>query len=420
MYTDITNKNDSSMHFEGARSFNVRVENCRYRRWHFKLRLTIFVVTSLLASSLMAAQLRAIAVLPAASFVSGPASGHLIEAANGVLPPFAGQPLQGFSDILFYQQQWLAIGDNGFGSKQNSADHLLMVFSLSPGWKSASGGSGVLVGKLHFALTDPFRKVPFKIIAEMEHYPGSEVKVDPIIKARRLLTGADFDIESFRIAADGSYWFGDEFGPFLLRTNSKGELLEAPIELPGLWSPNNPLRDPAAALVQRSGGFESLVFSKDGSALVALLEKPLKNSEASTLNAYRFDLQTKKFSGLAWQYHLHASQNRVGAAGETSTDDLVLIERDRQQGEKAAYKKVFLFNPETGASREIADLLSLDDPHNLVGMGAVFRYPFSTIESVVMPDPQTLVIVNDNNYPFSVGRHSDKPDDTELIVVRVE
>jgi hypothetical protein len=29
----------------------------------------------------------------------------------------------------------------------------------------------------------------------------------------RVLTGANFDLESFRQIADGSFWFGDEFGP---------------------------------------------------------------------------------------------------------------------------------------------------------------------------------------------------------------
>jgi hypothetical protein len=42
-----------------------------------------------------------------------------------------------------------------------------------------------------------------------------------------VLTGADFDVESIVRAADGTYWIGDEFGPFLLHFSATGTLLEA-------------------------------------------------------------------------------------------------------------------------------------------------------------------------------------------------
>jgi len=375
----------------------------------------------LLVPTSEAAELRSIAILPANSFVDGPASGHQIDPANGVVVPFSQQPLQGFSDLVFYQQQWLAIADNGFGAKQNSADHLLMVYRLNPGWKSASGGSGVLRAELFFALSDPGHTVPFPIVAAGENYPGTDIPVDPRIRNKRLLTGADFDIESFRVAADGSFWFGDEFGPFLLHTNAHGELLEAPVELPGLWTVNNPLRDPNTAKVPASGGFESMAFTGSGEALILLLEKPLTGVVEPTLNAYRFDLMTRKYTGPVWKYTLHADGNRVGAMAEAPNGSFALIERDGKQGATAEFKKVFLFDPASGNAKEIADLLAIEDPLHLATANGQFRYPFITIESVVMPDAKTLVIINDNNYPFSVGRHEERgaPDDSEMIVLRL-
>ena len=68
-------------------------------------------------------------------------------------------------------------------------------------------------------LSDPDDHVPFDIEQE-DDGPA------------RLLTGADFDIESVRRAANGDLWFGDEFGPFLLHTDAMGKLLEPPIEPP--------------------------------------------------------------------------------------------------------------------------------------------------------------------------------------------
>jgi hypothetical protein len=52
------------------------------------------------------------------------------------------------------------------------------------------------------------------------------------------------------------------------------------------------------------------------------------------------------------------------------------------------------------------------------GLGDPFRFPFQTIESVLPLDAERLLVINDNNYPFSAGRNPALPDDTELIVVR--
>ena len=44
--------------------------------------------------------------------------------------------------------------------------------------------------------------------------------------------------------ADGSFWFGDEFGPFLLHTDSTGNVLEPPIALPDFDNPSKEIRAP--------------------------------------------------------------------------------------------------------------------------------------------------------------------------------
>jgi hypothetical protein len=38
---------------------------------------------------------------------------------------------------------------------------------------------------------------------------------------------------------------------------------------------------------------------------------------------------------------------------------------------------------------------------------------------VFVLDRRTLVVANDNNYPFSAGRRPGQPDDNELIQVRL-
>jgi glycerophosphoryl diester phosphodiesterase len=81
----------------------------------------------------------------------------------------------------------------------------------------------------------------------------------------------------------------------------------------------------------------------------------------------------------------------------------------------------------------VADLLHLADPAgiarrdrfaqpgDLVGDPGQFAMPYVTIEAVVVKDRRTLVIVNDNNYPFSIGRHvgTQRTDDNDVIAIRL-
>src|SRR6185312_3717743 len=115
--------------------------------------------------------------------------------------PFDGQPVQGFSATLpaGHGRYWV-MPDNGYGAIENSADFDLRVYLVKPTFKAH--GTGALSVQGHIELHDPNRKIPFALV-------NSFTK-------RRVLTGADFDIESLQRGPDGTLWFGDEFGPFLL------------------------------------------------------------------------------------------------------------------------------------------------------------------------------------------------------------
>ena len=127
------------------------------------------------------------AIYPADRFQPGPASGAFITGDNGAVPPFPGQPIPGFSAVLdIGDGSFWAMPDNGFGAKDNSGDFLLRLYHVRPDFKTARGGSGS-VGVIAFIqLRDPDHKIPFTLF-----------------RADRLLTGADFDLESVRRARDG-------------------------------------------------------------------------------------------------------------------------------------------------------------------------------------------------------------------------
>ncbi len=174
-------------------------------------------------------KLTGFASLSADTFAEGTPAGADIS-ANGRTGPFPGQPVQGFSGVQFAPNNdgsyWF-LSDNGFGSKDNSADYLLRIYQVNPDFKQEGEGDGTVEVENFIQLADPDNLIPFDIVNEDS--------------AQRLLTGADFDIESFVIADDGSIWIGDEFGPFLLHFDSMGKLIEAPIATPNLATSDQPL-----------------------------------------------------------------------------------------------------------------------------------------------------------------------------------
>jgi hypothetical protein len=362
------------------------------------------------------------AILPADAYQPGPPSGAFISPDNGVTPPFPGQPIPGFSAVLEAPHgEFWGMPDNGYGAKTNSGDFLLRVYRIRPDFETAKGGSGAVEVLGFVQLRDPDRRVPFQLY-----------------RADRLLTGADFDIESLRRAKDGSFWFGDEFGPFLLHTDAAGKVLEAPVPLPGVQSPQNPfLPHPDAWTLRASRGFEGMARSVDGKRLYPMLEGALRDDpdpRRRILN--EFDLRSGAYTGRTWQYRVDAAFPDAVIGDLTALDGhrFVLIERDDDQGAQARQKKVYRVDLRRLDAqgylkkRLVLDLLRIRDPAEIslparpgeFGVGDPFSFPLQSVESLEVLGGNRLLIANDNNYPFSDGRWTarDRPDDTELIIVR--
>src|SRR5262245_425823 len=330
-------------------------------------------------SSCFAQTLEGIAILPADTFEPGPTSGQFITPANGRIPPFANkQPVQGISSVLRVSNgDFLVMSDNGFGAKDNSQDSVLRVHRISPDFRTKTGGSGKVEVKSFITLSDPEHHINFPIVADAATYPGSTIPVDSGIKQNRWLTGADFDIESIREAHDGTLWFGDEFGPFLIHTDSNGKVIDTPFPLPGVKSPQNPFLGTGTPNLASSKGFEGMAITPNGKTLFPLLEGPLTtDTDRRRLIINEFDLGTKSYTGRQWYYQLDANTETgqsIGDMTEVNDHQFLVIERDNFQGSAAAYKKIFLidFDRVTGdgflVKTQVADLLHIKDPDNLGG-----------------------------------------------------
>lgn len=386
------------------------------------------LATPATAEPTRSATLQSRAVLPAETFAPGPVSGTAIGAGpfNGVTVPFSSQPVQGISALIEAGPgSYLGLSDNGYGSKANSADYLLRGYFLRP--DPAAGEVEVLD---HISFSDP-----------------DGLAGQPLVRADRLLTGADFDPESIRRVRDGSYWVGEEFGPSLLHFSATGELLQAPVRfpvpdrlaaygrgLPLVTSPDAPELVGASTLPNhpRSGGIEGMALSADGRTLYpslegALLDDPVRQRRV----VYAFDVTTQRFLPRTADLMLSDGTAAIGDLTAAGKDSLLVIERDNGQGTGARAKRIALLDISdfsgTLPSTPLVDLLALSNPEliggpataSTVGLGSPFGFPFVTIESVLVKNPRTLVVVNDNNFPFSSGRRPGSPDDTEIIEIRL-
>ncbi len=424
------------------------------------------------------------AVLPAATFRAGSssagaffgaqdrtnASGNAVSLIPAPAPAFAAQPVQGFSALIpAGNGEWWAMTDNGFGARNNSADSELWINRINATFSPTAAGSVAITGG--FGLSDPKKQVPWKIVCDptngtaLPDFDFNRLPTTPPTLCGapelRKLTGFDFDIESMQIGRDGTFWFGEEFGPFLLHTNTKGELLQAPVPTPGVKAPQNPTLAPGEQPnLAQSKGFEGMGISPERNRLYPLAEGPTTSDDQRDLRINEFDIERSQYTGRFWKVRLELRGSKVNLTGIKKGDgtpafpgtvappsginaigeltmindhQAVLIERDNN-GDRTSptssaprFKKLFMLELDGNVGRYVqktamADLMAIPDPNNLGADGDYFRFPFVTIESVYPVDDHTLAVVNDNNFPFSNGRSFSKAgtlaaDDNEFILL---
>ncbi|OHV72213.1 esterase-like activity of phytase family protein [Ensifer sp. LCM 4579] len=435
--------------------------------------LTALMSTTALAEDKnFPATLKAHAILPANTIIAAPAdaaeylktSGKFttsdrkraeelgsVPGKDGVRPtglalPFNGQPMQGFSGIKAMEDgTFWSLSDNGFGNKLNSTDAMLMLHHLKIDWDA-----GKVEALKTVFLSDPDRKAPFPIVME-----GSET---------RYLTGGDFDVESIQPVADG-FWVGEEFGPYILKFDMSGKLTDVIPTMVGetpVLSPDNPTltlqADPSkktpAFNLKRSGGYEGLALSKDGTKLFGLLEGPLWTDDETVeqadgrpaLRIVELDVASKSWTGRSWLYPLAEGGEAIGDFNMLDEKTALVIERDNGAGtlDKACADpkdpkpdcfavgskvkriyKIEISDENAGkAVRKIGyiDLLNISDPDNRKRQGdgeGHYDMPFVTIENVDRVDDTHIIVGNDNNLPFSAGRSLDRADDNEFVLLEV-
>lgn len=365
------------------------------------------------------------AVLSAATLAPGPPAGTLLApgVVNGITFPLPAQPVEGFSSIVDGRKpgEYLAMPDNGFGATSNSGDFLIRAYYVRPDFKTAQGGSGGVAIGDYISFRDPNHRFGYTIVNDSQ--------------PERLLTGADVDPESLQRDHSGDLCVGDEFGPWILHFSSDGVLLDAPFQIPGVRSPNNPGLDGQPPTQPNSRGFEGMAITPDGKYLYAVLEgATIGDTDQSRRYVLEFSIQNKALTGRVWQYHTTAPSYMVADMAALDEHRLVVSERDGGRGVTAVFRELNVVDlrnvgpdgfllPQT-----VVDLTAIPDPNLIslpaihsgdIGLGNPFSVVCESVEAVHRVSGSTLLVGCDNNLP-NTGRNPNLADDNEFILVHVE
>jgi hypothetical protein len=402
------------------------------------------------------------AEIPSAYRWPGPVSGQFTTPGNGVTPPYQGQPIPGFSGMIpgTAPLSFISLPDNGFGAQGNSADFVLGFYAVTPSFKitgNRTASRGPVAVHSFTPFSDPNGFADAGVIAGGPVYlrtnyypaPAAQIPVDARIRDGKLLTGADFDVESIVQMDDGTFWVGEEFGPYLLHFDAQGRLMSRPVRHPVLRAPQNPQNaSQNPSNLPSSRGFESMARNRDGSLIYVTTEASIASEpDKRILEIYEFDTRLERYTGKSFKYAKDSSDfitntinntNNVFVTGDMThidKDRYVMIERDDFQGPPSIanpprQKKLYLFDlsqvdTKTGILRKrlLVDLLNIDDPEDIGGplpelAERKFSFPLQSVESVTPIDDYTLLVGLDNNYPGGNGRVPGTPDGTEIITLR--
>jgi hypothetical protein len=176
-----------------------------------------------------------------------------------------------------------------------------------------------------------------------------------------------------------------------------------------------------------------MAINASGTKLYPLLERPLSTDpNQSRLIISEFDIATESYTGNTFGYRLDPLGTNIGDFTAVTDTKFLVIERDGRQGDPtipqfanpAQFKKIFMVDISQldadgfAKKTEVLDLMNIADPKDLNGDGkTTFNFPFVTIEDVLVVDPNTLLVINDNNYPGSSGRAFGVSDNNEFILV---
>jgi hypothetical protein len=129
------------------------------------------------------------AEIPSTYRQAGPVSGQYTTPANGVTPPYQGQPIPGFSGMIpgTMPLSFIGLPDNGYGAQGNSADFVLGFYIVHPQFKVNGDGTtnrGVVNVRSFVPFSDPNGLVDATYITDGPVYARTNYYATPAAQSR--------------------------------------------------------------------------------------------------------------------------------------------------------------------------------------------------------------------------------------------
>ncbi|HEV7998753.1 MAG TPA: esterase-like activity of phytase family protein [Planctomycetaceae bacterium] len=161
-----------------------------------------------------------------------------------------------------------------------------------------------------------------------------------------------FDPEGIRLGPSGSVFISDEYGPYVFEFDATGHQIRA-LDVPARYSIAHPAASKEEELsANKSGrvanaGFESLAISRDGKRVYALIQLPLlqdgkrsKKGKIKGLNCRLLEINLADGATRDFLYQLEGEGNKTCEMLAVDDHRFLVIERDGQEGQSAAFKKI--------------------------------------------------------------------------------
>ncbi|MCB0361215.1 MAG: esterase-like activity of phytase family protein [Bdellovibrionales bacterium] len=219
------------------------------------------------------------------------------------------------------------------------------------------------------------------------------------------------DTESLVRDKKGDFWVGEEYGPSLVRIDSRGIILKR-------WSPELSSQSEAYQgelprfLAKRkvNRGFEALAWNKAGN-LLAFLQSPLPDSEITRLIAIlEFDPIKEESVGLYF-YRAHENGGKIGDATLGPNGEILVIEQNGEVG-RNAWQKIYGISL-THATNDLAKALNMGfsyvpgkeikevEKREVANLTKLGLESFAKLEGLTFTPSNKLVLLNDNDFSLS-------------------
>lgn len=176
-----------------------------------------------------------------------------------------------------------------------------------------------------------------------------------------------FDPEAVRFSPQGTLYVSDEYGPSVREFDLQGNQIRE-INIPDKFLIQNPNPNGAAELPpgnllgrQANRGMEGLAISPDGKTLYGIMQSPLiqdgalnETNQRRGLNTriIRINLETGETT--EYVYQLDSRSNGANEIVAINDHEFLVIERDGNAGDEAAYKKIIKID--LNGATDVSDL----------------------------------------------------------------